>query len=1444
VDVLSLRAIERRGRAEIGAGRKTPGDLARWAALAGRLGWRRVEGLFWARLGYRFGFVDRENEKARDVLNRGAALLERSGDLDGAANTSILLTVVLGRLRRLDEAEATGRRAVELARAAENPNRVGRAYINLAEIRKNRGHPDDALRILERAHAVGRDAKDGFIVSIALANIGSIYRVRGETRRALACARASLEAAKAAGHRQGVVRALILMGAVLDDPAERLRVSREALRLDPDNPFALNNLAAGQGELERYRDAEATLARLLEKKLPPFNRVFALANLGGAHESRNRLPDARARYREALALATRLTPGERKEAALHLLPLLGTVLMKMGEHDQACARFREALDAARGSGLKTAKIADSYARSLQSHGAYEESRAQFEHALRLALEAKRHDLACRALLSLASNRVAAGRPREALPHAERALALARRHGDRRSEFVAMAAGLPRVHVRLGDPDQAVACVRASLAIPLDARDRVFVLHHILRWADGWRSLAPAIVRDLLPRAIELARLEGDRRREVRALAHLARVLEADGDLAAALAALEKARGVARRAKDEVAEAISLHHLGVLLAGPDPARSGAILKRSADLFLANGDPNSAADSLAVLGDLESNRGNLKEARLYLERALKLTQNTRSPNGIQLHRNLGMIYQRMGRLDAAVEHFKAAVQVPRPTSRALSLAAHCCAELGRLEEANAFAARALGLLSGSESMRLLLDVWIDLAMVDMAQGQFRRAETLLRRCAREAHKRKDRRREAFALLHLSGVHRMRGDIPGQIELLERIKDQPGPHRAEALVELGWVRHDLGEIDVARPLFDSAFAEAERTEQARVALRSINGIAACQKKRGDHAAAHATLRRGLVRCGEDRGFSSLMLGNLGSLSARMGRRDDALRYYKEAEALRPSIFCKIHIGLALTRLGRQKEARVVLERALAEARPRRDPRTADALTALAETLKWGDGVPLLEEAITIIEQRRVRARGLSTRQQLGHFRRLRRGSPYYYMVVAQTRLDRDAVALEYAERWRGRAVLDLLERSRVDPLADTERRARRRGDRKLIARIAQLRTDLHAADDEVLRCTQVDDGPALVRARTTRDRLLGERARIVRRLLPMGAPLRAKALQAMLGPKDRMLYYAVYEHLSMVFLVRPLGQGISSTAIAASHAKLSTAIGERRVAVARARGVAAPAATAKPDPGLFRTLVPPEFWKDVRGAEQLYIVADGPLHRLPFEMLVVDDKGTTWLDAGPPISYALSGSMLAWCKQRRDEQRDIELPHETLALGGAIFPKGLAPLPGTVREAKAVGSVTLLGKDATKEALFAAAPKARIIHLATHQIADERDGYGYSRMALTGGFLHLYELFEHWRDRLNACELVVLSACETAKGPLQRDEGPYAMPLGLLYAGTPAVIGSLWMVDDASTAELFVDFYQRLKNGTPKLEAFTEARKALKKKYPQPYHWAAFVYIGDPR
>jgi CHAT domain-containing protein len=207
-----------------------------------------------------------------------------------------------------------------------------------------------------------------------------------------------------------------------------------------------------------------------------------------------------------------------------------------------------------------------------------------------------------------------------------------------------------------------------------------------------------------------------------------------------------------------------------------------------------------------------------------------------------------------------------------------------------------------------------------------------------------------------------------------------------------------------------------------------------------------------------------------------------------------------------------------------------------------------------------------------------------------------------------------------------------------------------------------------------------------------------------------------------------------------------------------------------------------------------------------------------------------------------------------------------GGSVARHGEpVPLPGTRREAEAIAkafegegglpTTLLLGEDATESRLRAAAPRARYLHIATHGHADESDFASYSSLLLTvpvtptagdDGLLKLADLLEGWRGALAACELVVLSGCETQRGYEARDEGVYALPVGFLYAGAPSVIASLWNAEDASTAELFADFYGSLRGsgGTGKLDAFTRARKAVRRKRPEPYHWAPFVYIGDPR
>jgi CHAT domain-containing protein len=114
---------------------------------------------------------------------------------------------------------------------------------------------------------------------------------------------------------------------------------------------------------------------------------------------------------------------------------------------------------------------------------------------------------------------------------------------------------------------------------------------------------------------------------------------------------------------------------------------------------------------------------------------------------------------------------------------------------------------------------------------------------------------------------------------------------------------------------------------------------------------------------------------------------------------------------------------------------------------------------------------------------------------------------------------------------------------------------------------------------------------------------------------------------------------------------------------------------------------------------------------------------------------------------------------------------------------------------------------------------------------------------GFLRATEIFNL---DMNA-DLVVLSACQTGLGKLVRGEGMVGLTRAFMYAGTPAVMVSLWSVSDISTATLMGEFYKNLviKN-LDKTNALRKAKLTMLKneKFANPYYWAPFVIVGDWR
>ena len=94
----------------------------------------------------------------------------------------------------------------------------------------------------------------------------------------------------------------------------------------------------------------------------------------------------------------------------------------------------------------------------------------------------------------------------------------------------------------------------------------------------------------------------------------------------------------------------------------------------------------------------------------------------------------------------------------------------------------------------------------------------------------------------------------------------------------------------------------------------------------------------------------------------------------------------------------------------------------------------------------------------------------------------------------------------------------------------------------------------------------------------------------------------------------------------------------------------------------------------------------------------------------------------------------------------------------------------------------------------------------------------------------------------DLMVLSACKTAQGKVT-SEGVFGLQRAFKKAGVGTIVMSLWNVDDKVTSEFMVAFYEQLTDKTNnwnKRKAFEHTKDIIRKKYPDPYYWAAFVML----
>ena len=108
---------------------------------------------------------------------------------------------------------------------------------------------------------------------------------------------------------------------------------------------------------------------------------------------------------------------------------------------------------------------------------------------------------------------------------------------------------------------------------------------------------------------------------------------------------------------------------------------------------------------------------------------------------------------------------------------------------------------------------------------------------------------------------------------------------------------------------------------------------------------------------------------------------------------------------------------------------------------------------------------------------------------------------------------------------------------------------------------------------------------------------------------------------------------------------------------------------------------------------------------------------------------------------------------------------------------------------------------------------------------------------GILTAYEISQL---DLSNTKLVVLSACETARGKIFPVDGVLGLQRAFKQASVGSILMSLWKVDDNATALFMQHFYKFLFETNDRHKALKMAQDEVKKQFPDPYYWAAWVML----
>jgi CHAT domain-containing protein len=912
--------------------------------------------------------------------------------------------------------------------------------------------------------------------------------------------------------------------------------------------------------------------------------------------------------------------------------------------------------------------------------------------------------------------------------------------------------------------------------------------------------------------------------------------------------------------DKAAVAETLNHTGLVYEWQKKQESALELYRKA-LALSEGvgDKRGTGAALQNIGNIFRAQGKYELAEENYRRGLSLMEEVRDKEGVANALNgLGGLAYFLRDFSKADENFARSLALfeelgmaPRAGAVRNNLAT-TNTELGNYELAIKLAGQSLAAAEASGSKVYAARALNALGNLYFYQGDTALSLTHYQRALALYEEPKFKNNAAYILHNIAGVHARQGNYELAQEYYRRgmaihveVGNKDGI--AESLNRIGDVYELEGDYTQALESYEKARAIAEGLkDQQRIGM-VLKGIGEVYRSQGNLVKALDYFQRSLKIHEELKIKRSieLILRSIADIYYRQGDYQRAIEATERAIALSEELGQLVGRNEAYTTMGQ-------------------------ALVAMGQRDR---AEKAFSEAIKIIEERRHFTAGGARDEERSFEGQI---SPYREMVKLLVSRNRLSEALSFAERSKARVLLDVLQQGR-GVLNKSMTAAEQTQERKLLNTLASLNAQLTG-----IREQQIPDAKRTGELEKQRQQARLEYEAFETSLYTSHPELKlkrgetrvialAQATELLLDTRTALIEFVVTDERTYLFVLTR-GAGTASQPetdlkvypVEIKQPELATRVENFRRALAERDP-----AFRQPARQLYELLLAPAS-AQLRGRDQLIIVPDDALWELPFQAL--QSASNRYLLEESALSYAPSLSVLYEMGKRHGQDKNLS-GAMLLAFGNPTFGEAAAertkvalrggarplPLPDAEKEVKLLGEIygqklsrVYTGAEAREGRAKVEAGEFKIIHFATHGVLNNLSPM-YSHLLMSqggeGGEDGLLEAWEIMRLELKA-DLVVLSACETARGRVGAGEGMIGLTWALFVAGSPATLVSQWKVDSVATKDLMLDFHRNLRINMNNPQSRFVKAKALRQaalklmrssNYNHPFHWASFVIVG---